>query len=88
MNSLHFHDMNYWDLECSNDPPCKDGNALFTTNLGNFLVYDFWTPPGPPPPINFVHGSHMYHVDIIGHVAAAPGPLAFPSRSALPPSLS
>ena len=25
---------------------------------GNFLVYDFWTPPAPlPPPINFVHGS-------------------------------
>ena len=26
----------------------------------------------PPPPINFEHGSHKYHVDIIGHVAAAP----------------
>ena len=26
-------------------------------NLGNFLVYDFWSPPEPPsPPINFVHG--------------------------------
>ena len=27
----------------------------------------------PPPRINFVHGSHMYHIDMIGHVAAPPG---------------
>ena len=46
-----------------------------------FLENDFWT---PPPPINFVHGSHKYHIDIIGDVAAAPGPLACPSRSARP----
>ena len=31
----------------------------------------FWT---PAPPINFVNGSHMYHMDIIGHAAAAPSP--------------
>jgi len=40
---------------------------------GNFIVYDFWT---PPPPINFVHCSQMYNIEIIGHVAAALGPLA------------
>ena len=42
----------------------------------------------PPPPINFVHGSHKYHIDIISHVTAAPRPLACPSRSARPPSRS
>ena len=36
-------------------------------NLDNFLETIF--APGPPP-INFVHGSHMYHV------AAAPSPPA------------
>ena len=54
--------------------------------LGYFLIYDFWTPP--PHPINFVHGSHKYHIDNIFHVAAAPAPLAFPCRSAQPPSLT
>ena len=29
----------------------------------------------------------MYHIDIIGNVAAAPGPLACPSRSARPRKL-
>ena len=24
---------------------------------GSVLVNDFWTPPTPPPAINFVHGS-------------------------------
>ena len=42
----------------------------------------------PPPPINFLHGSHVYHIDIIGHVAAAPSSLACFSRSACPQSLS
>ena len=36
----------------------------------------------PPPPINLVHGSCMLDMDIIVHVAAALGPLAYPSRSA------
>ena len=47
---------------------------------------------GPPhPPINFVHdhvfkfsSKFVYIFRIIGHVAAALGPLAFPSRSARP----
>ena len=55
--------------------------------MSSFIENDFWT---PPPPINFVHGSHMLHIDIIDHVAAVPdllaaaalGPLACPSRSA------
>ena len=42
----------------------------------------------PPPPINFVHASHIQHMDKVGHVAAAPGPLASYSRGARPPSLS
>ena len=25
--------------------------------MGIFLENDFWTPPCPPPPNNFVHGS-------------------------------
>ena len=29
--------------------------------------------------------NHVYPMDIISHVAAAPGPLAFPSHSARPP---
>ena len=37
-----------------------------------------------PPLINFVHGSHKYHINNIGHVAEAPGPLACPSRIARP----
>ena len=28
---------------------------------GNFLVIDFWI--SLPPPINFVHASHIYHKD-------------------------
>ena len=46
----------------------------------------------PPRPINFGHGSHMYHIDNIGHVATKPGSLAAtlgpqgcPSRSAWHP---
>ena len=30
----------------------------------------------------------MYHIDIIGHVAAAPGPLACPSHGTRAPSLT
>ena len=33
--------------------------------IGNFLENDFW----PPPPINFVHGYHVFHMENIGHVA-------------------
>ena len=54
--------------------------------MGNFLKYDFWTPT--PPLVNILHGSHMLHMEITGHVAVAPGPLACPSRGARPPSLS
>ena len=43
--------------------------------FGNFLENDFWTPPGGK-------------VGKVGHVAAAPDPLACPSRGARPPSLS
>ena len=45
--------------------------------FGNFQVYDFLIPPS----YQFLHGSHKYHIDIIGHVAAAPGPLAFLGRA-------
>ena len=41
-------------------------------------------PPGPPPHINFVHGSIMLDMDMIDHVAEALGPLACPSHSARP----
>ena len=51
------------------------GRLLFTNFLENYI----WTPP-----INFVHGSRMKHMDIIDHVAAAPGLLACSSRSARP----
>ena len=43
---------------------------------------------GFPPPINFVHGSHMYGMNIIEHEAAESGPLACPSRGARSPSLT
>ena len=33
--------------------------------------------------INFVH-AHIQHMDKVGHLGAAPGPLACPSRSARP----
>ena len=53
------------------------------------VAYDFCPPPRP---INFGHGSHMYHIDNIGHVATKPGSLAAtlgpqgcPSRSAWHP---
>ena len=41
---------------------------------GNFLVYDFCPPP--PASYYFVHGSKMLDMDIVDHVAAAPGPAA------------
>ena len=40
-----------------------------------------------PPPVNFVHDT-LQHIDKMGHVATAPGPLACHSRGACPPSLS
>ena len=49
--------------------------------MGNFLISIFGP---PPPPINFVLGSHMQYMDMIGHGAAAPGPLASPSRGVRP----
>ena len=62
----------YEPKHCSNKPK-------------NSPIISLYTIFGPPTLINFVHGSHMYHVDIIGHVAAAPVSLACPSRSAWPP---
>ena len=52
--------------------------------LGNFLVYDFWTTPPSPLLSMDLMDLIIYHIDIIGHVAAAPGPLACASRSARP----
>ena len=42
--------------------------AFKISAFGIFLMNDFWT---PPPPINFIHGSYMFDMDIIDHVAAA-----------------
>ena len=68
--------------------PLTPGKLLVLISvLGNFLVYGFWTTL-PPPPINFVHATHILHMNKVGHVAAAPGPLACPSRGARPPSMS
>ena len=64
--------------------------STVTKNMGNFQENNFWTPHRRPPPLSYhfcIWGSHMYHMDI-GHVAAALGPLAYPRRSAQPPSLS
>ena len=34
-----------------------------------------WKTTAPPPtPMNFVHGSYMEQMDIVGHVAGAPAP--------------
>ena len=52
----------------------------------DFQENNFGT-PAPPPLINFVHGYHVYHMGLIGHVAAAPSPLACPSRGAEAPKL-
>ena len=45
--------------------------------MGNFLENDFWTPP-------FLSILYIHLVDKVGHVAAVPGPLAYPNRSACP----
>ena len=58
-------------------------NEISNSNFKKFPRLRFFY-PSPPPPINFVHGFHMYYIDNIGHVAASPGPLACPSLSALP----
>ena len=42
------------------DPLPSVLSILYITS-GNFLVYNFFTLPPLPPPINFVHGFHMYH---------------------------
>ena len=46
------------------------GRALRPTD--KFIIYTY--KDFPSPSINFVHGSHMYHIDLIGHLAAALGP--------------
>ena len=51
----------FWNLDSFEE-------FLSKGNEGIFLENDFWNPQ-PPPPINFVHGSHKYHIDIIGEVA-------------------
>ena len=54
---------------------------------GNFLKNDFWAPPPPyyflPVPF-FFFLTNQYIFRIIGHVAAALGPLAYASRIARP----
>ena len=50
-------------------------------------------PPAAPPLLSILHGSFMFDMDIIDHVAAALGPESVLTnlnrgRSALPPSLS
>ena len=52
--------------------------------LGVISQYTIFGPPSPPSYQICIHGSHLYHIDIIGHVAAALGPLACASRSARP----
>ena len=37
--------------------------TIFKKSFGFVLVYDFWTPPSPPP-INFVH-DHLFFSQII-----------------------
>ena len=50
---------------------------IFLSFLGSVLVYDFWTPS--PPLLSILYMYNVYHMDIIDHVAAAPGPLAYPN---------
>ena len=68
--------------------PQRPGPGNFLENVfdGNFLVYDFCPPLSPP--ISYMDLTCITHMDIIGHVAAAPGPLSCPSRSARPPNMS
>ena len=73
--------LSYFTLEL------EDDSTQSYVYLGNFLENNFWTGP-PLPSFNFVHGSHMLHMDIIIQVATAPGPLACLSRCARPPSMS
>ena len=61
-----------------------DGNRR--DKIGNFQLYDFWTLPSPSLTILYMH--FICDMQIIGYVAAAPGPLVCPSRVARPPSLS
>ena len=49
-----------------------EGTGYFLGKFWTFTAY---------PPINYVHGYHMYHMDVIGHVAAAPNPLACRPRN-------
>ena len=47
-------------LACSITRPFKKiklnkKNNISYIKMGSVLVNDFWTPPTPPPPINFVH---------------------------------
>ena len=48
------------------------GRALRPTD--KFIIYTY--KDFPSPSINFVHGSHMYGMNIIEHVAAESSPLA------------
>ena len=58
----------------------------FFSYIGNFIIYDFWTPWVPLSPL-----LSILYIDIkwkrilkVRHVAAALGPLACPSLSARP----
>ena len=54
----------FWEFSC-----------LSFSKRGNFLENDFWPPPSfPHPRINILHASHIQNMDIVGHVAEAPGP--------------
>ena len=44
----------------------------------------FLDPLSAPPLLQILYCGSQYYMDIIGHVAAAPGPLACSSRSARP----
>ena len=50
---------------------CKVSNTVMVISKEQFL---------DPPPFHFKCGYHVYHMDIIGLVAAAPSPLAAAAR--------
>ena len=57
----------------------------FRKNIGK-LFYDIRNYPPPLLSIFCTYISYVFH-GLVGHVAAAPGYLAYPSCSARPPSL-
>ena len=53
---------------------------MLTVTKNNLQENNFWTPAAAPPLSYhfYIWGSHMYHMDIVNHVAAALGPLSCP----------